>query len=170
MKVADLQSFIRSLASPLSASGARQVASELERACAGLESFKDLTIAQFADFLDQAERYRRDGVLAPAKCKQAKSAAVDQHKVQSFAQQILALYERATDADLQYAAIDGEVKKLDRALSKDEAIELARQVAIPGTLKSKKAALDQIARKIKERKESFERTQFRPAGRAGGSG
>src|SRR5262245_55070164 len=149
MRVADLQSFIRSLANPLSASGARQVAGELERACAGLEPFKDLTIAQFADFLGQAERYRREGVLAPGQGKHAKSVAVAQQKVQMLAQQILALYERATDADLQYAAIDAEVKKLDRALSKEEAIELARQVAIPGTLKSKKAALDQIGRKIK---------------------
>ena len=61
---------------------------------------------------------------------------------------------------MQYAAIDAELKALDKQLTKDEAVQVARVAGVAATLKTKKAALDAIKRKITERKESFERTQF----------
>jgi hypothetical protein len=39
---------------------------------------------------------------------------------------------------------------------------VAKQVGITKSLVTKKAALQEIRRKIEERKESFERIQFRP--------
>ena len=56
-------------------------------------------------------------------------------------------------------------KKLDKALNKDEAIALAGEVGIAATLKTKKAALDEIKRKNTTRKGSHERTQFGPPDR-----
>ena len=63
MQVADLQQFVRSLGTTLQSAGAKSAAGDLEKAAAGLEPFKDMAIAQFGDFLAQAETYARTGVL-----------------------------------------------------------------------------------------------------------
>jgi hypothetical protein len=160
MKVAELQSFIRSLGQALAASGAKQVSADLERACSGLEPFRELPVAQFADFLAQAETYARTGVVAADAKSKGRSKGVDREKVKGAAQRILALYERASDVELQYSAIESEIKSLDGRMSKDEVLELAREIGIVGTLKTKKDALERIKRKVAERKQSFERVQF----------
>jgi hypothetical protein len=167
MKVADLQQFVKSLIAPLSTSGASKVAGELDRVCSGLEPFKEMALAQFADFLAQADAYQREGTLPTGGRSRGKVAsAVDQSKVVAAAQQVQQLYERAADPELQYTTIDGEIKKLDKGLNKDEAIAVAREVGIATPLKTKKAALDEIKRKITTRKGSYERTRFGPPDRA----
>jgi hypothetical protein len=163
MNVAELQQFVRSLIQPLSTSGASKVAGELDRICTGFEPFKDMTLAQFTDFLSQAEAYQRDGTLPIGSRARRKSAtAIDRDKVAKAAQQVQQLYERAADPELQYTAIEAEIKKLDKALNKDEVIAVAGEVGIAGSLKTKKAGLDEIKRKITNRKGSFERSQFSP--------
>jgi len=160
MKVDDLQLFINSLIQPLGASGAKQVANELQQVCTGLEPFKDMAVGQFAAFLRQAEAYRRTGIVPAAGKSREKTKAVDRDNIQTIAQRVLTLYEQATETGVGYTAIDGEIKTLDRSLNKDEAIEVAREVGIVGALKTKKDALAGIRKKIAERKESFQRTQF----------
>jgi hypothetical protein len=163
MKVADLQQFVRSLSAPLSTSGASKVAGELDRVCTGFEPFNDMTLAEFADFLVLAHTYKRDGVLATGTRSRGKAAvALDRSKVDKAAQQVQQLYERAADPELQYTTIEGEIKKLDRALNKDEAIAVAVEVGIAKPMKTKKAALDEIKGKITTRKGSYERSQFGP--------
>lgn len=161
MQVADLQSFLKSLSGPLGAAGGKKVADELDRAAGGLEPFRDLTIAQFADFLMRADEYARTGVI-PTKGKPARRSAstVDRAKVQGLAQEVLGLYERAVDESVEYSAIEAEVARWGKKLNKNEAVELAREVGLNGPIKTKKAALEEVRRKIVERKESFQRTQF----------
>jgi hypothetical protein len=162
MKVSDLQAFLFSLSQALAASGSKQVAVDLDRARAGLEPFKDMGVAIFADFLAQAEAYHRDGVLPAQRGSRKKTGAgADEGKVKAAAQHVQELYEHAIDADLSYAAIEAAIKKMDKELSKDEAIALAMEVGLTEKPKSKKAALEEIRRKIVTRKESFERSQFR---------
>ena len=84
MKVADLEQFVKSLAAPLSTSGASKVAGELERVCAGFEPFREMSLAQFADFLVLAETYKREGTLAGAARPRGKAAAIDRNKVSAF--------------------------------------------------------------------------------------
>lgn len=163
MTVHDLQQFVSSLAVPLAAAGAKKAADDLRLTVAGIEPFKDLTIPQFNDFLAKAESYARTGILpmtSSGRAKKPAAGASGPEKVREASQRVLALYERAIDPELQYSAIDAEIKSLERGLSKDEAIEVAREIGIAKSLKTKKAALEEIARKIKDRKESHERTQF----------
>ncbi len=162
MKVAELQSFLESLAMPLDVSGGKSCAAELRRAVAGLGPFSELTVAQFADFLATADTYARTGVVPATggKGRQAKGPAVDREKVLAASQQLLTLYEQALDASVTFDAIASTVKKLGSKLNKDETLETAKEIGIAGTLKSKKQALEEIERKIVQRKESLQRVSF----------
>ena len=165
MQVADLQQFVRNLGTTLHSAGAKSVAGELETAAAGLEPFKEMAIGRFSDFLAQAEMYARTGVVPTSgktRSRTPKAPPQDSAaKVQGATQRVQELYERAIDPSLPYAAIDAEVKAIDKALKKDEMVQVARNFGIAKSLKSKKDAAEEILRKINERKESQERTQFR---------
>jgi hypothetical protein len=165
MQVADLQQFVRNLGTTLQSAGAKSVAGDLEKAAAGLEPFKDMAVAQFSDFLAQAEAYARTGVLPTTgkpRSRAPKAPPEDSPtKIQNATQRVQDLYERAIEPALQYAAIDAEIKSMDKALKKDELVQVARNFGIAKPLKSKKDAAEEILRKINERKESHERTQFR---------
>jgi hypothetical protein len=69
------------------------------------------------------------------------------------------LYERAK-GQVGYADIDREIAAIGKSLDKDGAIRLAREFNIFGSLRSKKAALDAIHRRITGRLEAFNRTDF----------
>ncbi|MCI0682755.1 MAG: hypothetical protein L0Y71_11700 [Gemmataceae bacterium] len=170
MTVADLQQFVRNLGVTLASAGAKGPAGDLERMAAGLEIFRGQTVAAFCDFLAQAENYARTGVLPAGKGR--RKAVVPRpdsaETVRAAVQSVQALYERAVDPALEYSAIDAEIKALDKRLTKDEAMQVARKSGIASPLKTKKAALESIKRKITERKESFERIQF-GAGATSGS-
>jgi hypothetical protein len=164
MTVADLQAFVRNLSVTLASAGAKKPADELESIAAGLEPFQVLGLAQFSNFLITAENYARTGIVPTTGKGRAKAAApkVDSaEKVRLAGERVSALYDRAVAPDLQYTAIEAEIKALNK-LTKDEAVQVARQLGIAATLKTKKAAMEEIKRKITERKESFERIQFRP--------
>jgi hypothetical protein len=164
MTVADLQQFVRNLGVTLASAGAKKPADELQRIAAGLVPFQVLTLAQFSDFLVTAENYARTGIVPTTGKGRAKAAAPkldSADKIRNAVQRMNELYERAVDPSLQYTAIDAELKALDKQLGKDEAIQVARATGIAAMLKTKKAAMEAIKRRIHERKESFERIQFR---------
>src|SRR5437588_12345845 len=119
MKVIDLQCFFRSLGQALGASGAKQAANDLERICSGLEPVRDQLVGQFADFLAQAETFARTGVVPGGAKSKGSAKTVDREKVKRAAQRILTLYERTTDVELPYTAIEGEIKSLDGKMTKD---------------------------------------------------
>lgn len=160
MKVAELQSFLANLAGPVEASGGKSCATDLRRAAEGLTPFAGLTVAQFADFLAIAETYARTGVVPTTGARKAKGPAVDREKVAAAAQELLTLYEQALDAELSYAQIAGVVKRIGGRLNKDETLETAKEVGITHALKTKKQALEELQRKIVQRKESLERATF----------
>lgn len=160
MKVAELQSFLRSLAAPLAASGGRKVADELERAAAGLQPFAQMNIAQLADFLRQAEEYHRTGILPAKPAARRKQGPADPQKISRAVGQMRELYQRAGSDSLDYSTIEREVGRLNKDLKKDELIEAAREFGVVASLKTKKSAAEAIRRRITERKESVQRTQF----------
>lgn len=163
MNVHDLQQFLRSLSQPLSVSGAKKIADDLERACTGLEPLRDLTIAQFADFLGQADEYARTGIVPTTgrlKAAKAGTKASDPQALAHAVEHMRVLYSRVTSPDVTYSTIDTELKQLDKQFKKDELFEIARAVGIQGTLKTKRTAVDEMKRCLTERKESFQRTQF----------
>jgi hypothetical protein len=160
MKVADLQSFLRSLAGPLAASGGKSVAAEFDRAADGLQPFDAMTVAQFADFLHQAEEYHRTGLL-PAKAGGRKKPAVasDPQRISRAVDQLRDLYERAGNDTVDYSTIEREVAAVGK-LKRDELVAVAREFGISSPLKTKKDAAEAIRRRITDRKESVQRTQF----------
>lgn len=146
---------------PLSTSGAVKVAGELERLCAGLQPFSAKTFAEFTDFLAQAETYQREGTLKPAgKSRGRAAAAADGSKVEIATRQVQQLYERAADPALQYVTIDSEINKIGKALNKDEVLAVAAAVGVVVTKKTKTAALDELKRMIRTRKDSYDRSLF----------
>jgi len=162
MKVAELQSFLRSLTGPLASSGGKKVADDLDRAAAGLQPFSQMTVAQLADFLQQAEEYHRTGILPAKPAGRRKKAATppDPQKISRSVTQLKDLYERAGGDSLDYSTIEREVGRLNKELKKDELITAAREFGITATLKTKKNAAEAIQRRITERKESVQRTRF----------
>lgn len=163
MKITDLQAFVKTLAAPLSSVGvSKTVCTDLERVAAALEPFGDLTISQFADFLAKAEEYHRTGVLA-SPLKKARTPAVKPGAltVPEALQRVQCLYDRAPDPTLTYVAIEAEIKQLDKALTLAQALELAQELDLVLSKKTKKATFEEIKRRIFDRKGSFERTQFR---------
>ena len=163
MKMAELQAFVKTLAAPLSSVGvSKTVCTDLERVAAALEPFRDLTISQFADFLAKAEEYHRTGVLAsPSKKARAPAVRAGALSIPEAVQRVQSLYERAPDPTLTYVAIEAEIKQLDKALTLPQALELAKELGLVLSKKTKKATFEEIKRRIIDRKGSFERTQFR---------
>jgi hypothetical protein len=164
MNVCDLQQFLRSLSQPLSVSGAKKAADELDRACAGLEPFRDLSLAQFAEFLGRAEQYARTGIVPttgrPKTAAKGGAPAGDPQALATAIEHVRAFYDRVVDPEVTYGTIEVEVKQLDKKFKKDELIEIAKAMGIYSTLRTKQAARDEIKRCLTERKESFQRTQF----------
>jgi hypothetical protein len=164
MKVAELQSFVNSLAQPLRVCGGTNVAEELQQAVAGMNPFREMTIAQFADFLAKAEEYHRTGILPtpPSKGKRKKEKPVPL-SVNEAAQAVLDLYEKASDPDLSNATIQALIARLDNDLKAPQMIALAKEVQLSLPKKpTKQLALGEIRRKIEERRENAGRIQFRP--------
>jgi hypothetical protein len=161
MKVSELQQFLSQLVGFVRAAGAAEkVAEELGRAAQSLEPFKHKTLAEFNDFLKKAEEFDRTGVLAAPK-KPARAPKAAKLSVKEAAQKFSSLCDRATDPTLDYATIDTEIDAL-AGLTAANLKEVARQahITLPARA-TKPQILDELKRRIKERKGSFERTQFR---------
>lgn len=164
MRVAELQQFLSQIVPFARAAGAAdKVATELGRTVECLALFKDKTLAEFNDFLRKADEYDRTGKLT-APVKPARAAKAPKVSVEDAAQRFAALYERATDPQLEYATIDAEIDALG-SLTATGLKEVARKVNITlPTKATKPQILSELKRRVKERKGSFERTQFRGEG------
>ncbi|MHB8970603.1 MAG: hypothetical protein ACYC3X_07905 [Pirellulaceae bacterium] len=86
--------------------------------------------------------------------------AADERRDRSPFPLVFREYDRVASPEVTYSTIGAEVKKLDKPFTKDEIFEIARGIGIQGSLKTKRAALDEIHRRMTERKESSQRTQF----------
>ena len=159
MRVAELRSLLKSIAETVCAAGGKQAANELLRVCETLDSFQDLTVSQFADFLAKADYYLQTGKFRLPGANGKKPGEADADRVKRAALSIQELYENSIAEEVQYDQIADEVRKL-AALSKHEVLAVAREVGIFRRLSSKADALKEIQLMIEQRKESFQRTAF----------
>ncbi len=169
MKVADLQQFLRQIGPFAKAAGASDKASaDLDRAGQCLEPFREQSLADFSDFVARtAEHYTRTGefaqIVKPTK-KRAAPRAPKAPKISltDAAATFQGLYDRATDPTLEYSTIDAEIDKFT-SFTVTQLKELAKTVGITLAGKATKPLiLDAFKNRIKERKGSHERNQFRP--------
>ena len=162
MNVDSLRQFLASLAAPLRESKAKQPADDLDALCTGLAPFAALSLGEFTDFLHTADTYRRTGVVAPPKPTRLRCGPkpIDQQKVNAAAQEYSQLFERAIDADLDYSTIERELKRIEKTVTKDEALALAKEVDVTPARSTRKAAFEELQHRIFQRKQSFERTTY----------
>ncbi len=166
MQVQQLISFLSSLKEPIRLSGGAKVANDLADVCTNLESFQEMSIEQFADFLSIAAHYRQTGEIptTPTAKKQAApisdSKILDEQKVGQFAQQLTELYEHVIEESISYGDIEQALKAADNSLNKDELFALAQELNIEKSLKSKKDAIKAIKDRFFDRKQNFQRTAF----------
>jgi hypothetical protein len=164
MNVASLQQLLGQIGPFARAAGAAEkVASELDRVVQCLEPFKDKSVGEFNELLSRADEYDRTGKLAPpakaAKApRTAKAAAIS---VDEAAARFTALYDRATDPALDYATIDRELDALGSMTAPDlKAVAKKLNVTLPSKA-TKTGIVGELKRKVKDRKGSFDRNQFR---------
>ena len=163
MRVADLQSFLRALATPLAASGAKkEILDDLERTCDGLEPFAEHPVKDFAAFLVRAEEYTRTGIV-PVQGKPARAPRTPKPKTPALTLEdasalVTSLYDRSTSDEVTYEHITKEVQRLDKLTAKDLG-EVARHFGVVAG-KTKKATLEAILDKITRRKTTHVRNLF----------
>jgi ribosomal protein L18 len=167
MKVADLQQFVSGLVQPVRAAGASdKVCAELRQAAEFLEPFKDRTLAELGSMLHMIDEYKRTNQWPQPPSKptgggKGKTPKQPKLTVEQAAQRVMALLERVNDAELEYSAIDSELKAIE-PLTKDDLVKVAKEVGMTiAPRATKKDILEEIRRRVRDRKGSFERTQFR---------
>jgi hypothetical protein len=164
MKVVELQRSLGHIVAFTKAAGASEkVAAELDRALQCLDPFKEKTLAEFNEFLRRADEYDRTGKLLPparngvSKERAAKAVGLT---VDEAVKIFKDLHDRATDPAVTFADIDAKMKDFEK-LTIPQLQEVAAKVGVTVPAKPKKQILEELTRRIKELKVSFQRTQFR---------
>lgn len=165
MTIADLGRFLGSLSELLGAQQGKKVSEEFAALCKGLEPFATFPVPRFAEFLRAAaEEYQRSGTvvvdtLKPAKRPAAKKAVAakksgkdDVEAIQKAVAGLNELYERVVDPGVTYPMVDDRMKELDATFDLNGLKAVAVSFGVASGLTSKKAALDKMAKKIKDRK------------------
>ena len=171
MKVAVLQQFLRSLATPLQAAGASpKVTNDLEQACNALESFKEEDVGQFAAHLVRAEEFHRTQLLPMLKTKERPRGAartLNEAQVQHLAQHVRQLVERVAGSGTPRSELAPELDRLGlENLTKPEALALAKEVGLPTRARTTADdAIQMVRRLVLEGREAVERPS-RPAASA----
>lgn len=157
MIVADLQKYLHNLAQVLEGAKAATVARELAHVALRLEPFAAHDLKKFADFLDKAAAYERDGVVPSGKSSaRAKPAAKDPHAAQQAAARLRHLYDHATEANVTREMIEAEVQKA-AGMTKAELEGIAKGLELTQRFKTKADVVKAIRDKILGRKGAFER-------------
>lgn len=169
MKVADLQQFLRQIGPFARAAGASEkAASDLDRAGQCLEPFREQSVADFSDFLSKTvEHYTTTGefaqIVKPGKGRAARAPKPPKISLADAAAIFQSLYDRAIDPTLQYSQIDAEIGAFEKAFTATQLKELARTVGVTLSGRATKPLImAALKNRIKERKGSHERNQFRP--------
>lgn len=165
MQVSNLQAFLESVIPFTQAAGASQkVTTDLKRVVDLLHPYAAKSVEELAQFLAMADQFQKTGQIpeigksrpkparAPKSPKTPKLAGAEGIKEATL--RVQALYEKAVDPDLSDALIDAELQWLDKALGATELKQVAREVGILKTMKTKKDALNAIRLKIVGRKEN----------------
>jgi hypothetical protein len=166
MKVSALQQFLSQLVPLMEATNASQaVIAELKRTGQCLEPFKEASLADFNEFLRNADEcVRTNKWPQPGKKATTKGTKAPKITVAEAAQKFLALKERATDPSLENHMIDLEIDAFN-TLTMPQLKDLAKEVGqvLPSKAKSKNQIISEIKRVIKELKESHLFNQHRPS-------
>jgi len=165
MTIADLGRFLGSLSELLGAHQGKKVAEDFAALCKGLEPFAEFPVPRFSEFLRAAaEEYKRSGSVAvdtlkPAKRPTAKKTAAAKKSgkddVEAIGQAVAGLndlYNRVIDPAVTYPMVDDRMKELDAKFDTNGLKAVAVGFGVTSGLTSKKAALDKMAKKIKDRK------------------
>lgn len=162
MKVGDLTESLEGLCQFLESAGAKQTANEWRRLKHALGAFAEPSVADFCEFLVQAEEYHRTGVVPLGKRRGGgqRRVMVPPEDRERAIQEVIQFFESVIQPEVTYERIAAEVKRIDRQFKADEVKELARAIGISAPPKTKKATLEAVHRCMRERKENFERTRF----------
>jgi hypothetical protein len=169
MNVGDVQGFLRQLGALLRANQGGKPAADFDAFCEGLGPFTEQPIGAFAQFLRDAEEYRRTGQVAMPARKAARKAAVprgpraalkrkdDVQSVEAAAAQLQGLYDRATDPALTHEEVEKEVERIEREFDTEGLKAVARKFGVSSGLTGKAATKRKILDRIAERKGRHER-------------
>ncbi|MBY0586852.1 hypothetical protein K2X85_06730 [bacterium] len=163
MDVSHLKQFILNLALPVRASGGAKVANELEQTAEALSPFASLSMRDFAEFLEKADLYHREGIV-PTKAitggSKRSPALKGDELVKDLAQQIGKILESATDSTQSYESLTDQMASVLKKPTKAIVLLVAKELHIPGTFKTKGDAVAAIAALATDRRYTHERTQF----------
>lgn len=164
MNVAALQKHLRDLAEFLESSDAgKTVVKGVKAISDGLSPFAAETVEAFAEFLKQAEEYRRTGVLPLGKAKKAAATAkavVAPPALDEVKGKVAALYGQApTATDPQISAL---LDPLEKQFKLPDLQAIAEVVGVGGTaskLRTKGKVIEEIRRAIVERRGMAQRSE-----------
>ena len=161
MMVSLVQQHFLDLTRLLAGAEAKKVVAEFERIAAGLEPFRDKSIAEFADFLVKAEEYHRTGILPIG--KQAKAPAKPKAPKVDMAAVIAGLKlcdEQASHGKLNADELQGFMT-MANALTVAQLKTVAADLGLPlAKSATKPKIVDSIRKSIEERHGSALRTQM----------
>jgi hypothetical protein len=168
MKVADVQQFVSGIVQSVRAAGASEkVCSDLRQVGDLLEPYKERTLAELGGLLRTIDEFQRTGrwpeqITTTKAARRPAASKPPKLTVSQAAQKVMALLERVNDPDLEYGGIDAELKAIE-PLTKPDLLKVAQEVGMTiASRSSKKEILEELRRRVRDRKGSFERTRFRP--------
>jgi hypothetical protein len=145
--------------------GSDKASNDQRQTAAFLKPFRDRSIAELAALLQRIDDFQKTGRCPepPAKTSRRPAAAKSPKRtVDAAAKKVVVLLERITDPELEYAAIDAELRVLD-ALTRPDLLKVAQEVGMTiGKSLSKPAILEELRRRVRDRKGAYKRTRFRP--------
>lgn len=158
MTVAELLKLLASLSQVLEASGAKQVAKELNGVAEKMEPFGTYTLTAFATFLDQARNPPQPVAGNGAGRKtQPRSTRQTRLSVEEGLALANSLYARALEADVTIEGIRAEISRLDGMLKADlEKVATGFDVLKGNT---KEGTIRAIAQRIIDRKSDYDRAR-----------
>lgn len=139
---------------------------KLDATCGALEPFRSMDLSNFTALLQQAEEYKRTGVLPvsaksrkPATRKPPATAEDVAQRVEHLASQLRELHAIVHDETVGFGAID-EIVEVVGKLNAAEVKQVAAKFEIRlGSKATKPQALEEIKRKLTEQKGSAQRIQ-----------
>jgi hypothetical protein len=155
MTVADVQKLIIDLSSWVAERGGKQISSDLSRFIEGLEAHREKTINEFSTWLIQSAAPDSSGDPTVKTGKPKRTP--DPKSVERAVKSLRAMLDSVESPSLAFEQITDEINRLDRELTKEEGLKVAREFGISESFKSKTDALQAIGRKIIDRKTFHER-------------
>lgn len=154
MMVSDLKKLLQDIGTLLENQGAKQRTADIERIATCLDRYSDRTISE----LCEVQIAGADDSVNERRSDRPRTRPLDHERVREAIDAFRSLYDRAITPDLSFEAITQEIERLEKYLIKEEALEVAKEFGVSGSVKSKIGALQEVGRKIADRKTIHDRT------------